>query len=61
MTNSLKFTDVLWDGLTDYYIQTPMGVTAENLAEQYKITREDADKFAMLSQSRWKEGSLSDK
>lgn len=32
--------DALWDGLTDSYAQTPMGVTAENLAKQYAISRE---------------------
>lgn len=43
----------LWAALTDSYCKTPMGVTAENLAEKYNITREDADKFALLSQQRW--------
>jgi acetyl-CoA acyltransferase 2 len=36
----LKMGDALWDGLTDSYAGTPMGVTAENLAKQYNITRE---------------------
>lgn len=31
----------------------PMGITAENLAEKYKITREECDQFAILSQQRW--------
>lgn len=44
----------LWAALTDGHIKTPMGVTAENLAEKYKITREEADKFALQSQKRWK-------
>lgn len=43
----------LWSALTDHHIKTPMGMTAENLAEKYKLTREDADKFALLSQQRW--------
>jgi acetyl-CoA acetyltransferase family protein len=30
-----------------------MGVTAENLAEKYAVTREDADRFALRSQQRW--------
>lgn len=29
-----------------------MGVTAENLAEKYNISREDCDKFALASQDR---------
>jgi acetyl-CoA acyltransferase 2 len=36
----LKMRDALWDGLTDSYGQIPMGVTAENLAKKYGITRE---------------------
>ena len=32
--------DALWDGLTDSHAGTPMGVTAENLAKKYGITRE---------------------
>lgn len=31
-----------------------MGITAENLAEKYNITREDVDKFALRSQMNWK-------
>ena len=30
-----------------------MGVTAENLATKYKVTREEADKLAFRSQQRW--------
>jgi len=36
----LKMGDALWDGLTDSYAGTPMGVTAENLAKEYNISRE---------------------
>ncbi|OQV19335.1 3-ketoacyl-CoA thiolase, mitochondrial [Hypsibius exemplaris] len=49
-----KFEDMLWSGLTDEYIQTPMGQTAENLAEQYNLTREECDKFSLGSQQKWK-------
>ena len=34
-----------------------MGVTGENLAEKYNITRQDCDEFALLSQKRWGEGN----
>ena len=34
-----------------------MGVTGENLAEKYNITRQDCDEFALLSQKRWAEGN----
>lgn len=36
----LKMRDSLWDGLTDMHAGCPMGITAENLAEQYGITRQ---------------------
>ena len=40
--------DGLWDVFNDYH----MGVTAENIAEQWSITRDDQDKFALESQLR---------
>lgn len=40
--------DGLWDAFNDYH----MGVTAENLAEQYGITREAQDAFAAESQQK---------
>ncbi|MEM9075358.1 MAG: thiolase family protein, partial [Myxococcota bacterium] len=48
-----KMIDTLWEALTDSYCNTPMAVTAENLAEKYGISREDADAFGMRSQQRW--------
>ena len=48
--------DSLWAGLTDFQIKTPMGVTAENLAEKFGITREQCDAYAVRSQQRWKKG-----
>ena len=35
----LKMEDTLWAGLTDQHVKTPMGITAENLAVKYAITR----------------------
>ncbi|KAF6027968.1 ACAA2 [Bugula neritina] len=49
----LKLEDSLWATLTDHGIKTPMGVTAENLAAKYKLTREECDQFALSSQQRW--------
>lgn len=46
--------DSLWTTLTDFHIKTPMGVTAENLAAKYGITREECDMYALESQQRWK-------
>jgi len=45
--------DTLWEALTDSYCNTPMAITAENLAEKYGITREDADAFGLRSQQKW--------
>ncbi|XP_006891768.1 PREDICTED: 3-ketoacyl-CoA thiolase, mitochondrial [Elephantulus edwardii] len=50
----LKLEDTLWAGLTDQHIKLPMGITAENLAEKHKISREECDKYALQSQQRWK-------
>ncbi|SEJ25773.1 acetyl-CoA acetyltransferase [Deinococcus reticulitermitis] len=43
---------VLTDGLTDVFHDYHMGITAENLAEQYAVTREEQDAFAAESQRR---------
>ena len=43
---------MLKDGLTDAFHGIHMGVTAENLAEKYQITRERQDAFAVRSQNR---------
>ena len=40
------------DGLWDVYNQYHMGVTAENVAREYAVTREDQDKFALASQQK---------
>lgn len=58
MRNGVKFGNVemmdtmikdgLWDGFNDYH----MGITAENIAEQYQVTREDQDAFSVQSQNR---------
>ena len=48
-----KLVDSLWEALTDSYCQTPMAVTAENLAVKYGITREMADGCALRSQKSW--------
>jgi len=45
--------DSLWTALTDSYCNTPMAVTAENLAVKYGITREACDEYALTSQRRW--------
>jgi acetyl-CoA C-acetyltransferase len=47
--------DGLWDIYNDYH----MGMTAENVAEQYGITREEQDEFAAQSQNRAEEAQKS--
>ncbi len=39
------------DGLTDAFAGYHMGITAENLAEQYQVTRDQQDQFAVRSQN----------
>jgi len=40
------------DGLTDAFYGYHMGITAENIARQWQLTREDQDKFAVSSQNK---------
>lgn len=47
MTDSM-IQDGLWDIFNDYH----MGITAENIAEQWNITREEQDAFAVNSQKK---------
>ena len=44
----LMIHDGLWDIFNNYH----MGVTAENVAEKYKITREEQDEFSAKSQNK---------
>lgn len=44
----LMIHDGLWEAFNNYH----MGITAENVAEQYGVTREQQDQFGLLSQQR---------
>jgi len=44
--------DSLWNALTDTQARMPMAMTAEKLAEQYRITQDEVDEFSVLSQRR---------
>lgn len=44
--------DTIWEGLTDPVSGQIMGRTAENLVEEFKISRKDQDEFAVLSHQR---------
>jgi acetyl-CoA C-acetyltransferase len=49
----LSFSDtMIKDGLTDVFNQYHMGITAENVAEKWQISREQQDQFATLSQQK---------
>jgi acetyl-CoA C-acetyltransferase len=52
MGNGQLVDTMIKDGLTDVFNGYHMGVTAENLAEQYQITREAQDEFACASQNK---------
>ncbi|XP_055609993.1 3-ketoacyl-CoA thiolase, mitochondrial [Uranotaenia lowii] len=52
-----QLEDALWVGLSDSFCKLPMALTAENLAEKYKIPREKVDEFALRSQQLWKKAN----
>ena len=52
---AVPFEDSLWEALTDTYCGFSMAQTAENLAEEYDISREEVDGYAVRSQTRAKE------
>jgi len=45
-----KLEDYLWEALVDSYIGCGMAITAENLAQQYGLSREEVDAYALRSQ-----------
>jgi acetyl-CoA C-acetyltransferase len=50
---NLEIVDtMIKDGLTDVFNGYHMGITAENLAEQYQVTRQEQDEFATASQNK---------
>lgn len=47
-----RLEDGLLTALTDPFGNYPMGMTAEKVAERFNVSREDQDRFALLSQER---------
>jgi len=47
-----QLEDTLWSSLTDPYCGCSMAITAENLAEKYKISRQEQDEYAHRSQKQ---------
>ncbi|XP_077204532.1 acetyl-CoA acetyltransferase, cytosolic [Paroedura picta] len=58
MRNGMKMGDaclqdgILLDGLTDAFYHYHMGITAENVAKQWKVSREEQDQLAVNSQNK---------
>jgi acetyl-CoA C-acetyltransferase len=52
MGDAKLIDSMIVDGLWDVYNQYHMGTTAENVAREFNISREDQDKFAALSQNK---------
>ncbi len=48
-----ELEDSLWSALTDSYTKQPMAITAENLAEKYKISQAEVDEYSVQSQKRF--------
>jgi len=49
----IPLVDSLWEGLTDLQAKCTMSMTAENLAEEYKVGRREADEWSAQSQARY--------
>lgn len=52
MGNDTFVDTMIVDGLTDAFHNIHMGITAENIAEQFGISREEQDQFSATSQNR---------
>ncbi|MBV1775792.1 acetyl-CoA C-acetyltransferase [Burkholderiaceae bacterium DAT-1] len=52
MGNGALVDSMVYDGLTDVYNQYHMGVTAENIAAKYGISRQEQDELALASQNK---------
>ncbi len=52
LNDAALYDHMYLDGLTDVFCHYPMGVTAENVAEKYGISRTEQDEFAVNSQQK---------
>ncbi len=52
MGNGQVFDSMIKDALTDVFNDYHMGMTAENIAEKWQISRQEQDEFAVLSQNK---------
>ena len=49
---NMEMRDSMWDSLTNLGVGPAMGITAENVADKYGISREEMDEYALSSQKR---------
>ncbi|MGX7109009.1 acetyl-CoA C-acetyltransferase [Facklamia miroungae] len=59
--NDSMIDTLVFDGLTDAFEDYHMGMTAENLADQYNISRPEQDTFALKSQKKAEKANLAGK
>ncbi|TVV14920.1 thiolase family protein [Lactobacillus gasseri] len=50
--NPVYRDSLMIDGIEDAYSEKPMGITAENVADKYQVTRQDMDEFARDSHAK---------
>lgn len=50
--NPVYRDSLMIDGIGDAYSEKPMGITAENVADKYQVTRQDMDEFARDSHAK---------
>lgn len=48
----MEMRDSMWDSLTNLGVGPAMGITAENVADEYDVTREQMDAYSLRSQQR---------
>lgn len=48
----MELRDSMWDSLTNLGVGPAMGITAENVAQEYHVTREEMDEFSLKSQEK---------
>ncbi len=48
----MELRDSMWDSLTNLGVGPAMGITAENVADEYNVTREEMDAYSLRSQQR---------
>ncbi|MCU6762297.1 Acetyl-CoA acetyltransferase [uncultured Roseburia sp.] len=49
---NMELRDSMWDSLTNLGVGPAMGITAENVADKYDVTREQMDAYSLRSQKR---------